>query len=210
MREKRKTTLIKKFLMGIVCLFFIGMVVNCGVDTSTKVNTATNTSDKNKPPSQDSKESKEKPSEEQKEVPNWNYSEDEDKMSGEKRFFASTRSTNKIDFEFPYNGGSTFKLNVRNMGKGDEVLMMVSKGQFMPSIMDSEKVRIRFDEESPLSISYNSAADGSGDVIFFNSSKKIINKLKTSKKVMVEAPFFGAGRQIVYFNVEGFKWEKNK
>ena len=139
---------------------------------------------------------------------NWSYSTDEDKMSGDKRFFATAHSTNEIEFEFPYNGGSTFKLVVRNMGKGNEVLMTVSEGQFMTSIMSSEKCRIKFDDGKAMNFSFNSADDASMDVIFFNSSNKFITKLKRAKKLMIEAPFYDAGRQIIYFDIEGLNWDK--
>lgn len=46
------------------------------------------------------------------------------------------------------------------------------------------------------------------DVIFLNNSKKFINNLKKSKKVMIEATFFDAGSKVIEFDVEGLKWEK--
>lgn len=139
---------------------------------------------------------------------NWRKTESEDKMEGTKRYFATSTSTNQIEFEFPYNGGSTFSLIVRNMGKGNEVLMTVSKGQFMTSFSGSETIKMKFDDEKPFNVSYNSADDASMDVIFFNSSNKILTKLKSANKLMIEAPFYDAGRQIIYFDVSGLEWEK--
>ncbi len=139
---------------------------------------------------------------------NWEYSEDADKMTNEKRFFASCVSTNKIEFEFPYDGGSSFTLTLRNMGKGNEIVLQVSKGQFMPGIMSSEYCRVKFDDGETVKYTYNSAADGSADVIFLNNSSKFLTNLKTAKKLMIEAPFFNAGRQIINFDVEGLTWDK--
>ena len=147
-------------------------------------------------------------SEENTIISNWNYSNDEDKMSGEQQYFSSTTSINKIDFEFPYDGGSTFRLIIRNMGRGNEVLMIVSNGQFLTSITSSEKARIKLDGGSVLNYNFRSSNDGSVDVIFFNSSNKLISALKTSKKIMIEVPFYQAGRQIIYFDVEGLIWDK--
>lgn len=137
----------------------------------------------------------------------WSYSNDKDQMSGQARFFASCQSTNEIEFKFPYQGGSTFTLTVRNMGKGNEIMLQVSKGQFIGSIGSMEKLRVKFDEEPPINVSYDSPSDGSADVIFLNSVNKIIEKLKTSKKLMIEAEFFDEGLKIIYFDVEGLKWE---
>jgi hypothetical protein len=138
----------------------------------------------------------------------WSYSEDEDKMEGRKQFYATNTSTNEVEFEFPYDGGSTFDIIIRNLGKRNEVLLTVSKGQFMTSIGSSDNVKVKFDDEKPVNYSYNSAADASSDVIFINNSQSFIAKLKTAKKVMIECTFFDAGRKIMEFDVEGLKWDK--
>jgi hypothetical protein len=140
--------------------------------------------------------------------PNWTYSEDVDKMEGTKRYYASCVSTNEIEFEFPYNGGSYFTLTIRNMGKGNEIILQVSKGQFMTSIMSSETCKVKFDDEKPVNFSYNSSADGSHDIIFLENSQKLLNKLKTAKKLMVETQFFNAGSQVIEFDVDGLNWNK--
>lgn len=147
-------------------------------------------------------------SEEPEEIENWSYSEQEDEMSGNKMYFATTRSTNRLDFEFPYNGGSYFDLIIRNMGKGNEVILKVSKGQFMTSISSSENVRVKFDDGELGNYSFNSAADGSSDVIFLNNSDWFIKQLKKANKLKIEAPFFNEGRQVIKFDVEGLEWKK--
>jgi len=146
--------------------------------------------------------------EEEKKKTNWTNEENEDKMSGEKRFFTYTTSTNEIEFDFPYQGGSSFTLLVRNMGKANEVALTVSKGQFMPSIMNERSVRVKFDDEKPFNYSYAGTSDGSATTIFIVKANQFINKLKKAKKLMIEAPFYDAGMQIIYFDVEGFKWNK--
>lgn len=138
----------------------------------------------------------------------WTYTEDEDEMSGQKRYFGTCVSTNQIEFEFPYNGGSTFNLIIRNMGQGNEVILQVSKGQFITSISSSESCRVKFDDEQPSKFTYNSASDGSSDVIFINNAKKFISRLKKAQKLMIEVQFYNAGNQIIYFDVAGLEWDK--
>lgn len=140
--------------------------------------------------------------------PNWTYSEDEDKMEGTKQFFANCTSTNTVDFEFPYDGGSTLDIHIRNLRSENEALITVSKGQFMTSIGDSESLKVKFDNEKPMSFTYSSASDGSSDVIFINNSSKFISKLKKAKKVMLEVGFFNSGRKVLEFETEGLKWNK--
>lgn len=181
-----------------IIVFVIFAVASSEESSNDKETVETNTTDTTQKSSELKKE----------EVSNWKYEENEDKMTGKKRFFASTVSTNEIEFEFPYNGGSTFQLIVRNMNKKNEILLSVSKGQFMTSIMESEYLRVKFDEEQPSKYTFNSPSDGSDNLIFVSSPKKFINKLKKAEKLMIEAPFFNAGRQIIYFDVKGLEWEK--
>ena len=139
---------------------------------------------------------------------NWLYQQDLDKMTNKKIYYAYTNSTNKIDFEFPYEGGSSFQLLVRNMNNKNEVILSVSKGQFMSSYGNSEYLRVKFDDEQVKNYTFNSPDDGSSDLIFISNPSNFISNLKTSKKLMIEAPFFDAGRQIIYFDVDSLKWDK--
>ena len=61
----------------------------------------------------------------------WTYSENIDEMTEKKTFFASLTSDNKVDFDFPYEGGSSLSINVRQSPKyGKDVYFTISKGQF--------------------------------------------------------------------------------
>lgn len=196
-QDKKQKPFYKKTWVIIVGVFILLMIIaNIGDDEkSTTTNNSIN--------------SEENTTNEIKEVKsNWQYSEDADKMTNDKRYFASSVSTNEIEFEFPYNGGSNFTLTIRNMGKGNEIVLQVSKGQFMSGIMSSEYCRVKFDDGETVKYTYNSAADGSSDVIFFDKSTKFLANLKTAKKLMIEAPFYDAGRQVINFDIEGLTWDK--
>jgi len=138
----------------------------------------------------------------------WRYNTEVDKMTNDKRYFASCTSTNTLYFAFPYDGGSTCDIMLRQMGKGNEVLFTVSKGQFLMSIGGQKGMRIKFDDEKPITFSYNSASDASTDVIFINSPKKFIDKLKKAKKVIIESEFAFAGLHQLEFDVDGLQWDK--
>ena len=43
----------------------------------------------------------------------WTYSEDEDKMTSKKTYYASIEAHESLEFDFPYNGGCTATLYVR-------------------------------------------------------------------------------------------------
>ena len=198
MSEKRKTGWGLKIFLALAVLFFIGVVITPG-DEKTEDSKETKTV----PTTIDTvKKTIEAPSEKQ----NWNVFEESDAMSGRKMYFTTTKSINKVDFEFPYDGGSTMTITIRNMGKRNEVALSISKGQFMTSIGDDYKIRVKFDNGKVVAYPYNSASNGSSKVIFPKWSSNFIKQLKKAKKLMIEAPFYDSGRKIFNFNVSGFKW----
>lgn len=136
----------------------------------------------------------------------WNYSEKVDKMSSETNYFASIDANEKLKFDFPYDGGSVATITVRNKNKENEILLSVSKGQFNSKI-ENNTVKIKFDDEKAIEVPYTEPSSGSSDVIFIGTEKEVIAKLKTAKKVLVEAEFYNEGNRQMEFNVEGFKWE---
>jgi hypothetical protein len=140
-------------------------------------------------------------------VSNWQYFEKTDRMSDDKTYFAQCKAINTVDFDFPYQGGSTFTLTLRKRNNKNEILLSVSKGQFITSIFDSERLRVKFDNEASQNYSYNSPSDGSANIIFINNENSFIAKLKKSKKVLIEAEFYTHGREIIEFNVEGLEWK---
>jgi hypothetical protein len=139
-------------------------------------------------------------------ITNWKYSQDVDKMEGNTRYFAKTRSTNTVHFKFPFDGGSHFNLFVRNMGKKNEVLIKVSKGSFIASLMNNQTVKVKFDEGNSKEYIYCSTTDGSAETIFINDAESFLTDLKKSKKLIVQATFFNDGNRYLEFNTEGIDW----
>lgn len=145
--------------------------------------------------------------EEQKSTPKskWEYSEKSNEMDNTTTYFASLTSKNKIEFEFPYDGGSSFQFIVRKTNGQYDFLVTVSKGQFMTNILENEKLRIRFDDGEPFDWQYSSANDARADIIFPEFSDDFLAQLKASKKMMIEAPFAFAGRQVIQFETGNLK-----
>lgn len=135
----------------------------------------------------------------------WGYTEKVNEMDDTKTYYAMLKSENKIDFEFPYDGGSTFQFTVRKTNGRYEFVLNVSKGQFMTNILDEEKLRIRFDDNQVFNWNYSNAADASTDVIFPEYSDDFLAHLKASKMMMIEAPFAFAGRKVIRFKTENLK-----
>jgi hypothetical protein len=138
----------------------------------------------------------------------WEYSTDVDKMTSDSNYYTVCTSTNELEFDFPYQGGQKTFITIRKKGKdASEVIVNVAKGQFMTSVMNDEPIKIKFDDGKPETFYYHGASSGNSDVIFISSPKKLINKLLTAKKVMMEAEFYSAGNKVMEFDVAGLKWK---
>lgn len=138
----------------------------------------------------------------------WQFSEEIDKMEGTTTYFAELPSTNKINFKFPYKGGSTLSINLRNKGAGNEVFLYLDKGQIMPSLMGEKSMKFKFDDENTIMYSYTTATGASNNYVFMAKEKEIINKLMKSKKVMIELEIFNEGMNVFEYDSEGLVWDK--
>jgi len=137
----------------------------------------------------------------------WSYNEYIDKMDGEKIFFARVNSTNEVQLEAPYDGGSTFTLGIRKRkSESCDVFLVVSKGQFIISSIGDIKARIKFDNEAPFNITISETSDFKSNKIYLGSVQKIIQKLLKAKKVIIEAEFYQNGNVQAEFDVNNLKW----
>lgn len=142
-----------------------------------------------------------------KPVETWTYIQSKDKMTDDVIYFAESYSTNKVDFDFPYNGGSTFTLTVRNRNKKNDLALVVSKGQFISSFSGDKTVRVKFDNEKPVNYTISSPTSGNHDIVFINGANKFINRLKAAQVVKIEAEFYNSGYSVAEFDVWDFKWD---
>ncbi len=142
-----------------------------------------------------------------KEIPSkWMYETNETKM-GESQKFAQIKSDDILDFDFPYQGGSESTLTVRRQKGQTDIYYQVSKGQIVSaSPIDGGSIRVKFDNEKPMTIGVNGASDYSSDIIFLDSTSKLISKLKSSKKMVIEVEFYNEGNRQIEFDVQGFEW----
>lgn len=193
-----KKTSISKVLINIHLYgFFILSVISCGGSNNSNSSGNKDSGAVNKEAAKTEAESL-----------GWVYSEKEDKMEGGKKYFAELTATEKLNFEFPYDGGSTAKLSLRNAEGKNAVMLSVSKGQYNSDITgENNSLKMKFDDEKPLTVSYALPSDGSSDIIFINSEAEVISKLKTAKKVLIEVEFYNEGNRQIEFIVDGLKWD---
>jgi hypothetical protein len=135
----------------------------------------------------------------------WSYTEQEDKMTSKKKYFASIDANELLQFDFPYDGGVTANLTIRHQDGENEAILQISKGQFITGV-DGTTIKVRVDDAPAVTYSASGPSDGSTEILFINSANKLINKMKTAKKVMIQAEFYDSGNKVMEFEVDGFKW----
>lgn len=145
-----------------------------------------------------------------KEVPelkrNWHYRDEVDKMTSDTIFSAYVEATEKLNFDFPYDGGSTVVLSIRKKDNNTDVILRVSKGQFIPNVTGGS-VRVRFDKDQATKYPTSMSSDYSSDVLFIGNEREFVNNLKTHDAMIIEAEFYQEGLVPIEFNIKGLYWE---
>lgn len=137
------------------------------------------------------------------------YSEKIDEMTDAKIKFASIRSENTVELNFPY-GECALTYCVRKNSNGvNDVYLILSSGQFSGGEYDgSNYVMVRFDDFPATKYTFSEAADGSSDVIFLNNTKDFIKRAKKATKIKIEAPLFQEGNRLFRFSAsKPLAWE---
>lgn len=140
----------------------------------------------------------------------WSTATEKDEMRGSTNVWTYIISDNEENFEFPYNGGSRLRIDVRYMEKyGTDVILTISKGQFGGNeYSGSNYVTFKFDDGQLKKYYFNTSDNGSSDCIFLKKKNELISEFKKAKKIMIEAPFFDTGNRVFKFHVdEPLVWE---
>jgi Superinfection immunity protein len=136
----------------------------------------------------------------------WKFDEKNDEMRDEKTYFETVVSQNKLDFDFPYNGGSDITLVVRHGNTPEfELLLVVSKGIFDCKEYLQDTIAVKFDSRPVEKYKCGNSSIGNSNVLHIEDVAAFMYQLKTSNKLVVEAPFYQAGKRQVSFNISGYK-----
>lgn len=196
-KQKKKTSMLAWFGLVLLVLAGIGMCAEKSIDSKSSTQSSVTEISQNKPTETNTEELK-----------NWQYETSKDEMRGIESKFATTVSTNTIDFDFPYNGGSKLILTLRKRGAEVDVMIAVSKGQILCGIQNCETA-FKFDNGVVQSITMSEPESHSSDLLFIAYDKtksKIISQLKNSKKLVIEVPFYQEGKKQFTFDVSGLEW----
>lgn len=143
-------------------------------------------------------------------VVKWEVRESVDEMTDSKNVWKSLVSENEVEFSFPYDGGSSLKVEVRYMKKyGNDVLLTISKGQLLSNDFNGNNfVTVRFDDDEAQKFYTSSPSDHSSDCLFLKNPGKFIKRAKTAKSIKIQVPVFQEGNPMFTFKVdEPLTWE---
>lgn len=138
----------------------------------------------------------------------WRYNESHDEMRDDTSKFATVRSENELDFEFPYNGGSGAEITVRrNKRDGLDVYIKVDKGQFLCNSFSGTHIAAKFDDGPIQQFTCTDSSSGESEYAFIPNAQRFLTALKGSKRVMLEAEFYQYGRGQYTFDTAGLEFE---
>ncbi|MBO4589076.1 MAG: hypothetical protein J5711_09310 [Bacteroidales bacterium] len=132
-----------------------------------------------------------------------------DEMTDEENVSMTLTSDNYFEFDFPYNGGTRLKIDVRYRKQdGNQVLLSVNRGQLMETTSyQKNEVVVRFDDDAPMRFTTNEPADHSSNLLFLNNPRKFINRAKTANKILIQVPTYDNGQPTFSFEpAEPLKW----
>lgn len=139
-------------------------------------------------------------------VKGWRYEKTMDK-AGAPVYKAAINATNQLQFDYPYSGGSTATLTIRQGTGEPQVYIDVTKGQFNRSFQEG-KARIQTDDYPPVTYTLSAAANGRANIIFIDGAGPLIRQLKTARKLQVQIQFEGQPTRSIEFSTSGLQWKR--
>lgn len=137
----------------------------------------------------------------------WNYTNSQDDMSQKLISRAQLDSTNKLSFAFPYADPQRATLQLRKHPRwGNNVILMIERGQFLCNDYDGCSVLVRFGNGNPQRFSATGPNDNSTTYIFIRDYKNFVNQLKKTDEVTIEARFYQEGNRAMKFSTDGLNW----
>ena len=139
---------------------------------------------------------------------NWQYDEFVDEMRETTTYTTTNISKNNVSLKSPYSGGTDLAIVVRHSNDlGNEVLIITNNGQLWCEYRDCT-MAVKFDDGSVEQYPVSRAASGSSNTMFLDRSEDaFINKLKKSKKTMLEIGFYNNGNQQFTFDTSDLNWQ---
>lgn len=141
----------------------------------------------------------------------WSYAQRPDDMSKGTISEASVRSTNTVNFRFPYAGEQHGTLTLRTHPRyGKDVIFSIEKGQIPCPSYQPCTVLIRFDDGQAVRYSAAGPEDNSTETVFIRDYNGFVSRMLKAKTVRISANIYQEGSPVFEFAVNDFDQEKYK
>lgn len=136
----------------------------------------------------------------------WRYHRSVDEMRGTETRTACITATNRLEFQFPYQGGSTAELCLRQKGRTFDVFVAVSRGQLICHLGDCP-IALKVDDGAVIEVGGDPPDSAAHDMAFLRRGSTVRQKLLRARRFVVEATFYRDGaRQMVFEGAQGLIW----
>lgn len=136
----------------------------------------------------------------------WRYDRSVDEMRGTETRTACITASERLTFRFPYQGGSSAELCLRQKGRTFDVFVAVSRGQFICHLRDCP-IALKVDEGAVIEVGGDPPESSSHNMVFLRRGSTVRQKLLRARRFIVEATFYREGaRQIVFEGAQGLVW----
>ena len=209
-KVRQPLTLGKVLSWGLIAFFSVGLLGTCIGPKDSSDNTATNPPTQvtaNTPQNQANLNNEGKVENPPPVIPSkWRYNQNQDEMRNQTTYSAILESNNSVDFDFPYSGGSTLSIQLRQDPKyGKDVIFFISKGQI--PCFSGCTASVKFDNGRIQTLRFVGAENGHADTIFLsNNVAGFVKQLRSSKTMMAEVEFYDEGRRQFQFDTSGLEW----
>ena len=127
---------------------------------------------------------------------------EKDEMTGRTVKREIFESVNTVEFSFPYNGGTTAWLELRNHPQyGKDVVLRISKGQLQCHSYSNCSIGISIDDGEPFNMTGIGPEDNSSLSVFINWS--LAARIRNAKTLKIQVPTFQNGRPVFEFDLAG-------
>jgi hypothetical protein len=146
------------------------------------------------------------------EPPVWVYTTDTDARGATTRI-AQLISTTTTEFSVPYGGASHLRIVVRKGGKGSRVgtdaMIHIDRGRLQCSTQGCA-TQLKFDDGKTQAWHMNKPEGADQLTLFFSNATGFIDKIRTAKKLIIEAKFVQEGSRQFEFDVTALQWDDPK
>ncbi len=139
----------------------------------------------------------------------WSYDFSTDAMRGTTKKSALLLSENSVSPGSYYSGNTNLVMAIREEQKRLTLYVSANPRGQLWCEYNNCTVAIKFDDEKPVNWSMSKAAAGHSDTLFFNNETRLLAKLKSSKKAIVEVTFYDKGTYQFNFKTAGLSWSSD-